>query len=125
MGITNLNTIITEHAPNARIKIPMKNFASCKIAIDGNGWMYTYMAAARKKVINETNLAAYDPCENAIRKEWFGFLINFVLEQDFFVGWSSPTLLWAVLRAQNGVGSAHLQIYKSAFRLKPKRLIIQ
>ena len=80
MGITNLNTIITEHAPNARIKIPMKNFASCKIAIDGNGWMYTYMAAARKKVINETNLAAYDPCENAIRKEWFGFLINFVID---------------------------------------------
>jgi len=81
MGIKGLNSLLKRHAPDAFFSIPIQQLAGKRIAIDGNNWMYTNMAIARKKVISKTDIAVTEPNPVEIRREWFLSAIHFI------VGW--------------------------------------
>jgi len=81
MGIKGLNDLIRKYAVKAFITVPISEFAGKRIAIDGNNWMYTNMAIARKKVINRTDVSMVEIDMNDVRREWFLAAINFI------VGW--------------------------------------
>lgn len=79
MGIKNINPLIKRFAANANFVMPIERLSGKRIAIDGNNWMYTNMAIARKKVINKTDVTAGEPDPLIIRKEWFLAGINFIV----------------------------------------------
>lgn len=83
MGIKGINTLLRRHAPDAFFTIPINALSGKRMAIDGNNWMYTNMAIARKKVINKTDVAVQEPNPQEIRREWFLAALNFV------IGWLS------------------------------------
>lgn len=83
MGINGINKLGKRSASDAFITIPITSLAKLRISIDGNHWMYTNRAIARKKVINRTDVALGPPDEVEIRREWFLIAINFV------IGWLS------------------------------------
>ena len=83
MGINGINTLIKRHAPDAFFSMPITKLSGKRIAIDGNNWMYTNMAIARKKVIRHTDVAVTEPNPVEIRREWFLLAITFIL------GWLS------------------------------------
>lgn len=83
MGINGLNKFVKKHARDAFIPVPIASFSGKRIAIDGNNWMYTNMATARKKVINRSDVALAEPDAFAIRREWFLMALNFI------IGWLS------------------------------------
>jgi len=83
MGIKSINTLLKRQSPEAFFSMPIEEIRGKRIAIDGNNWMYTNMATARKRVINRTDIATQEPNPVEIRKEWFLLAINFV------VGWLS------------------------------------
>lgn len=79
MGINGINKLIQRHAANAFFSLPINKLSGKRIAVDGNIWMYTNMAIARKKVIYRTDIMAGEPNVDDIRREWFMALGNFVL----------------------------------------------
>ena len=83
MGIKGINPLLKRHAPDAFFTIPIPLLSGKRIAIDGNNWMYTNMAIARKKVVNRTDVAVQEPNVQEIRREWFLSVLNFV------IGWLS------------------------------------
>jgi len=83
MGINGINTLIKRHSPDAFFTMPITMLSGKRIAIDGNNWMYTNMAIARKKVIKYTDIAVSEPNPLEIRREWFLSAISFIL------GWLS------------------------------------
>jgi flap endonuclease-1 len=83
MGIKGINTLIKRYSPEAFFTLPITSLSGKRIAIDGNNWMYTSMAIARKKIINKINVSLEEPNPQEIRKEWFLLLINFLM------GWLS------------------------------------
>lgn len=78
MGIKNINILLKQHAPDSFFSIPIDELSGKRIAIDGNNWMYTNMAIARKKVINKTNIPVQEPNMVEIRREWFILAVNFI-----------------------------------------------
>ena len=83
MGIKGVNKKAEECAPDAFFTMMITLLSGLRIAIDGNNWMYTNRATARKRVINKTDIALGQPDEHEIRREWFLMAINFV------IGWLS------------------------------------
>lgn len=83
MGINRINPLLKNHAPDAFFTIPITMLSGKRIAIDGNNWMYTNMAIARKKVIRKTDISVSEPNPLEIRREWFLSAITFIL------GWLS------------------------------------
>lgn len=77
MGINRLNILLAKYAPEAFFTISMSRFSGKRIAIDAHFWMYTYMSIARKNIIRNSSDLILD--EEAIRKEWLSFAVNFVL----------------------------------------------
>lgn len=83
MGVKGINPLLKRYAPDAFFTMPIHQLSGKRIAIDGNNWMYTNMAIARKKVINRTDVAVQEPNPVEIRREWFLAALNFI------VGWLS------------------------------------
>jgi 5'-3' exonuclease len=83
MGIKGLNELGKRHAANAFIQVPIAWFAGKRIVIDGQNWMYTNMAIARKKVVNRTDVALGEPNPFEVKREWFLAALNFI------IGWLS------------------------------------
>jgi len=79
MGINGINKLIKRHSPDAFLVILISWLSGKRIAIDGNNWMYTNMAIARKKVIKKTDVSVQEPNPQQIRREWFLAAINFIL----------------------------------------------
>jgi len=79
MGINQINPLLKRHAPEAFFTMPITMLSGKRIAIDGNNWMYTYMATARKKVIKKTDIMMEEPNQVEIRREWFLGAITFIL----------------------------------------------
>lgn len=86
MGINGINALIKRHAPEAFFSMPITKLSGKRIAIDGNNWMYTNMAIARKKVIRHTDVEVTEPNPIEIRREWFLSAIAFIL------GWLSNNI---------------------------------
>jgi flap endonuclease-1 len=86
MGIKGINTLLKRYSPEAFFTIPITLLSGKRVAIDGNNWMYTNMAIARKKVINKTDITNQEPSTQDIRREWFLAALNFVL------GWLSHNI---------------------------------
>jgi flap endonuclease-1 len=78
MTIKGLNDLKKKHAPNANLKISMKQFSGKRIAIDANLWMKKNMSVVRTKIIDKTDLRNNEPNEHEIRREWFLAVINFI-----------------------------------------------
>lgn len=83
MGIKGLNPFVKRYSPDAFFTLPISDLAGKRIAIDGNNWMYTLNAVARKKVINRTDVAIQEPNVHEIRREWILAALNFI------IGWLS------------------------------------
>lgn len=83
MGINGINQLLKRHASDAFFSMSITKFSGKRIAIDGNNWMYTSMAIARKKVIRRTDVSLTEPNPIEIRREWFLSAITFIL------GWLS------------------------------------
>jgi 5'-3' exonuclease len=83
MGVEGINNLLKRHAANAFFTLAITELSGKRIAIDGNNWMYTNMATARKKVINKTDVATQEPDPREIRREWFLAAVKFV------TGWLS------------------------------------
>lgn len=83
MGVKGINNLLKRHAANAFFTMAISELSGKRIAIDGNNWMYTNMAIARKKVINKTDITVQEPNSMEIRREWFLSAINFI------TGWMS------------------------------------
>lgn len=79
MGIKGINKLLTEKSKDAFFPLPIEKLSGKRIAIDGNNWMYTNMAIARKKIINKTDVTVEEPDPFEIRKEWFIALMNFII----------------------------------------------
>jgi flap endonuclease-1 len=80
MGIKKIKDLLREQAPSSLIELNLSVFANKRIAIDASGLMYTYMAIARKNVINKTNVAIDEPSEHEITKAWISMCINFLFK---------------------------------------------
>ena len=83
MGINSLFKLIERHAPDSFTQIPISKFVGKRIAIDGNNWMYTNLAIARKKIINKIDISNTELSQTEIRKEWFNMALTFI------IGWLS------------------------------------
>jgi len=59
--------------------MPITKLGGKRIAIDANNWMYTNMAIARKKVVNNTNVLVEEPNVLEIRREWYLLALNFII----------------------------------------------
>lgn len=79
MGINGINKLIKRHSTRAFFTLPITVLAGKRIAIDGNNWMYTTLAIARKKVVNSTDVAICEPDQNKILNEWFFICIRFLI----------------------------------------------
>jgi len=80
MGIKNIKTLIKRSALDAFIEMSLKDFAGKRIIIDAWIVSYAYMAVARKKVINKTNVLLEDPDEYEITREWLIMVLNFIFK---------------------------------------------
>ena len=79
MGIKDLNKLLKRHAKNAFFTLPITLLSGKRIAIDADGWMYTNMSTARKKVVNRSDVTVQEPNPNEIRREWFLQALNFII----------------------------------------------
>jgi len=80
MGIKDLYSIISKHAPEGIGRVPITHYRGKKIAIDGHNWMYANMFGARKISARKTNFAV-DKVDNALtRKEWVELCLKFIIK---------------------------------------------
>jgi flap endonuclease-1 len=79
MGIKDFGKVIDRHAPNAKKLIPVSYFSGKRIAVDIPGVMYTYMAVARKWVVNKTDVSHVDPDNIEIITGWVKKILDFVI----------------------------------------------
>ena len=78
MTIKGLFKYIKDHAPQAVKNVEIDQLKGKRVAVDGNNFMYTAMAVARKEIVMATDLMNNDPDVQAIRKKWFSSFCYFI-----------------------------------------------
>jgi flap endonuclease-1 len=78
MTIKGLNPWLKEHAPHALSQITITELSGTRVAIDAYNWIYQQYFQAKKRIIENTNVAVEDPNPEAIFCEWMRLLCEFV-----------------------------------------------
>lgn len=83
MGLKNITTLLNNkklNFPEYKVTGWMSDYAGKRVAIDGHGWMYQYMATSQKEVTNLTDLAIDDISRSEVIKVWIKRTLSYIVE---------------------------------------------
>jgi len=83
MGLKNVTSLLSNkkrNFPEYKRTGWLSDYSGTRVAIDGHGWMYQYMAASQKHVANTTDLSIDGLNRNESVKEWIVRAITYTQE---------------------------------------------